>query len=88
MECQRLDTVSLVTTVDDQKNDVLLLKDQVEVVTEATMQLISLGCDSSMPRKRSRPGRRSAYWWTEEIAALRSMSSKSEKIGQGENIES
>ena len=68
----RLDAAALSATIEAERDDVLLLEDQAEVVAEATMQLISRACDSAMPRRSAPcPGRKPAYWWTDEIAALR-----------------
>ena len=45
--------------------------DRVEAIVDATSQLIYQACNASMPKKKNRSKRRSAYWWSEEIAGIR-----------------
>lgn len=40
-------------------------------IVDETMRQITRICDATMPRKLYRPGRKAAYWWTDEIALLR-----------------
>jgi len=41
-------------------------------------------CDAAMPRVRSPPGRRPAYWWTEDIAELRRASVHARRLWKRE----
>jgi hypothetical protein len=42
-----------------------------EAVVASTMGLISSACEASMPKRKPRHRKPSAYWWTAEIAAAR-----------------
>lgn len=44
---------------------------RARTLVDSTMGLITEACDTSMPRKRPRHGKRPVYWWTPEIAELR-----------------
>ncbi|XP_046815730.1 uncharacterized protein LOC124422840 [Vespa crabro] len=42
-----------------------------ETLVGATVRHIVMACESAIPRKKPRHGKRPAYWWTPEIAELR-----------------
>lgn len=45
--------------------------EEAESLVDRTMRLITKACNASMPKKLEGGGRRSAYWWNDEIAELR-----------------
>ena len=47
-------------------------QEAAETRVHETMLLIQRACNASMPRKRSPRNRQPVYWWTQEIAELRS----------------
>lgn len=68
----RLDAVALSSAIDEEKATVLESSGTTGDIVQATMRLIERSCDSAMPRKaQPRSNRRSAYWWTEDIAVQR-----------------
>ncbi|XP_046684980.1 uncharacterized protein LOC124370722 [Homalodisca vitripennis] len=68
----RLSAESLSLAIDEGKETVLSLAGSTTDIVDANMSLIARGCGAAMPRKRSLGrNRRSAYWWTEDIANRR-----------------
>lgn len=58
--------------VEKGKDTVLSKSANSEDIVNLTMNLIRKACNASMPRKYNQHGnKKSAYWWTEEIARLR-----------------
>ncbi|KAG8226806.1 hypothetical protein J437_LFUL002852 [Ladona fulva] len=45
-------------------------REDAEYVVSSTMKILKCACDSSMPIIKRFTNRKSAYWWTEEIAEL------------------
>lgn len=41
--------------------------DMAETLVEATIQLVHGACKESIPRKKTRRERRSAYWWSKRL---------------------
>lgn len=41
-------------------------------IAKATMKLVQQACDASMPKRKNPPKRKCVYWWSKEIATLRS----------------
>lgn len=55
---------------------------KAEEVVDKTMKAIKKACEISMPRLGNRPNRRHIYWWTEQIAELRSICQRSRRVAQ------
>ena len=56
---------------------------RAEVVTSVTMRLIHQACVEAIPRSTERDGRRTAYWWTDQIAELRRKCLSCRSVAQG-----
>ncbi|KAM8707458.1 hypothetical protein ACLKA7_011527 [Drosophila subpalustris] len=69
---ERLDIPALLTTLDSSTAQQIPAYDS-ETIVQQTMQSIIRACDVAMPRVQRANRRKSAYWWNEEIAELRSV---------------
>lgn len=63
----------------NETNSVMHMQGNAEILSEALTQGLIKACDSSMSRKARRNGRRPVYWWTVEIASLRSQCNKARR---------
>ncbi|OAD62643.1 hypothetical protein WN48_07158 [Eufriesea mexicana] len=78
LNLKKLDMNKVTVQLDSERDPATMIprcvvgRERAERLEEKTAVLLKRLCDASMPKKQTRRNKRSVYWWTEEIAGLRS----------------